>query len=819
MRVPFKIFASLLIALLSVQLSAQEMVLLNDTIEWTMSSTHGYYFFQPPSSSPSNWLTPYDYYNGEFYTRYEIISEATDEPCGLQVGIWQYRLQSSINEGEKNYSEIMAEIIRLEGPGSTETNHSSPHTWWRSYEGVDFARVNDFWRLGINIWSLDPRSVIANDNWGGDNDLWAQRSKWFPIRVYVIVVAVAESHSFSGWDHYTVAVPPKPDYTIDFENETTNEIVPPNDEYSTSYDMTNPVSGTDVRVPLTPGQDLYLRTKAVDEIPASEIQHLVVPVRPPKPEFTYDDVNQRTAQIITSEYEYSTDSEMSGAISGSGTYVNFPIGTSLYFRKKATSTAFRSQVQTLTGTSLLPPDYEIDFLNERISTPVSANDEYSYDNFATAGISGTGEYLQLHPGQDVFIRTKADGSNPASEIQILTVPPRSPAPVFEIDFLTETLSTAVATAIEFMKNSESVWISGTGDVQGITPGDEITFREKATSSSFCSDEFLLIVPERPEMPGYTIDYSTEKTATEVPETIVYSDNPDMTGFIAASGLHLQITPGKDIYFMLPATDTSFKSDIQHLDVPSRPAQPGINIDFVNETTSAVVSENIEYSSSPAYINAQSGNNLPLPLPAGSIFYFRVKHTGSSFRSLTQMLEVPVRPVLSGPVSGDTVTEDSFKVFAIFQRSVTGFDLASLEVTNGELSNLQDEYIFDFNVTASNSWVSVRIPANTVNEGNYESEVYSKYFDGVVQSTNEIQNPDYSIFPNPFDDMLTLRSTGKGAGSVRITLLDITGKVVFQSIQEWQNTIHLNLSSIKKGIYLISVETSAGISTDMIYKAE
>jgi len=85
-------------------LRAQEMEILNDTIEWTMESSHGYYFFQPPPESSSNWKTPYDYFNGEFYTRYEIISEATDEPCGLQVGIWQWRLESNIQDGEKTYS-------------------------------------------------------------------------------------------------------------------------------------------------------------------------------------------------------------------------------------------------------------------------------------------------------------------------------------------------------------------------------------------------------------------------------------------------------------------------------------------------------------------------------------------------------------------------------------------------------------------------------------------------------------------------------------------------------------------------------------------
>ena len=66
------------------------LLLLNETIDYpNATDDNGFYFFYYNSSMPTNWITPYDYYNGQVYTRYEIISQATSTAVGLQFGIWQ----------------------------------------------------------------------------------------------------------------------------------------------------------------------------------------------------------------------------------------------------------------------------------------------------------------------------------------------------------------------------------------------------------------------------------------------------------------------------------------------------------------------------------------------------------------------------------------------------------------------------------------------------------------------------------------------------------------------------------------------------------
>jgi hypothetical protein len=190
------------ITLFTKDVKCQEFVVINEIVEWDMTSIHGFNFFLSDYiiQLPQNWEYPNNYKSGQFYTRYEIVSQASNEPCGIQFGIWQRR--DNPPEGEKDYCEQMADIVPMDGPGSIIYNNSCPEDWWGSYGGVDFEKVNDFLKLGINIWSLDPRSVISSDSWGGDDEVWNDRDKWFPVKVWALVVAVAEGYTFSGWQNY-----------------------------------------------------------------------------------------------------------------------------------------------------------------------------------------------------------------------------------------------------------------------------------------------------------------------------------------------------------------------------------------------------------------------------------------------------------------------------------------------------------------------------------------------------------------------------------------------------------------------------------------
>ncbi|NJK86969.1 MAG: hypothetical protein HC906_14325 [Bacteroidales bacterium] len=78
------------------------------------------------------------------------------------------------------------------------------------------------------------------------------------------------------------------------------------------------------------------------------------------------------------------------------------------------------------------------------------------------------------------------------------------------------------------------------------------------------------MPSRPVKPDFTIDFVNEKTNEEVTAEYQYSITELFTSSNSGSGQPVKLTPGIDLFFIKKSTSGSFKSEIQHLDVPSRP---------------------------------------------------------------------------------------------------------------------------------------------------------------------------------------------------------------------------------------------------------
>lgn len=66
----------------------------------------------------------------------------------------------------------------------------------------------------------------------------------------------------------------------------------------------------------------------------------------------------------------------------------------------------------------------------------------------------------------------------------------------------------------------------------------------------------------------------------------------------------------------------------------------------------------------------------------------------------------------------------------------------------------------------------------------------------------------SVYPNPVNEMATV-SLKNGEEITAVTIYDVSGNKVFRYIGDKRNGVHLKLDTLKKGIYLLEVETSAG----------
>ena len=547
-----------------------ELLVFNDTIDFPNNTdTNGFYYFYYNADMPVDWKSPEDYYYGEIFTRYEIISEKTEEPVGLQVGFWQMLPPET---GELH--ETMSPMGIMNGTGSVVTTQSSPYLWWKLTGGFDYTRMDLTWHMGINPWKVDPvygdNKQIRQEN----ASVWAERfAKWFPMKVRVTVVAVGAYQTFSGWDNYISTNPgakkTKPNIGVDYINEQTNVVIPSTVEYSSNAGMSGAVNGIGQKLALTPGKDVYFRTKAGEGLNASDIQHLVVPARPAGPTFSIDWANEKTVQTVTTDIEYANSDQFASFSPGTGNRITVVPGQDLYFRKKASASAFRSEQYHLVSPARpAGPLVTIDYLNERTRETIVPGIEYSQSSDLENAIAGNNNTLNVTPGINLYFRAKASSSAYMSLVSMLNVPERPALPAITIDYFSETTS-FVAPNLEWSVSTSMYPVNqGLGSSLNVTPGIDLYFRIKASSGQFKSDIQHLPVPVRPPAPLFTIDYVHKATAETADANMVYATQADLSDPSSGSGGQIALIPGQDLYFKQLATNSSFKTDISHLTVPS-----------------------------------------------------------------------------------------------------------------------------------------------------------------------------------------------------------------------------------------------------------
>jgi hypothetical protein len=776
-----------------------EFVILNETIDYpNTTDDNGFYFFYHNSSMPVNWLSPYDYYNGQVYTRYEIISQATSTPVGLQFGIWQ-----KLPPVTGTLYETMGDIKAMSGPGSVVTNNSSPKNWWKldadgngTADNIDWTQMDKVWHFGINPWKLTPTEAqIRQEN----ASIWAERyTYWYPMKVKVIVVAVASGYTFSGWSNYLTTKPATPTYGIDYTNELTDKVVPTTDEYSVNISMSGAVSGTGQKIALTPGQNLYFRTKGT--VP-SDIQTLTVSARPAIPSFAVDYAAENTSTVVSSEYEYSSNADMSSALTGTGVKVNVTPGSNLYFRKKETASAFKSGIQTLTVSNRpATPQFTIDYANERTVENVSSSFAYSANADMSSATTGTGDKPAITPGTSKYFRKLATAGEFASAIQTLTAPARPATPSFAIDFVNENTATAVTSDMEYADNASMTGaMGGTGAKVSLLPGSNRYFRKKATASSFRSPVQTLTVPSRPAVPSFTIDYNAETIAENVSDDFEYSTNASMSAATAGTGSKPALVPGTNLYIRGKATASQFASAVQTLVVNNRPPTPAYTINYIAETTNEPVSAGDEYAASAAMAGATSGTGNPITLVPGSTLYFRTKATGSTFSSDKQQLVIPARPIIDAAVS-DTLRNNFFLIAVDLPGDDAGFSEEDIESVNCSV-NLIGLLIYRVEPVEPGV-VTLKVNANATDAGNFATDLFTIYYKPSGTGIDDLDLSDNLIlYPNPVKDYVEISLYKEQNMPAEIIMIDMFGRVV-ASEKLQTGSFRIDCSDLPGGIYMV-----------------
>ncbi|AHM59037.1 regulatory P domain of subtilisin-like proprotein convertases [Flammeovirgaceae bacterium 311] len=467
--------------------------------------------------------------------------------------------------------------------------------------------------------------------------------------LYFAVTATASSFRSESFLLEIPARPATPSFTINYNTETTHQVVPATVNYSTSQSMDFPTAGEGRTLLLEPGYNLYFAVPASVSSFSSNVFSLNVPARPATPAFTIDYFAETTVQTATTTHEYSKNADLSGAVSGTGAKIALNPGSEfyyLYLRKKAGSSNFASAIQKLlVKDRAFTPSYEIDYKTESTTTFISTYDEYAYSADMSGAVTGTlTAKAPVIPGQTLYIRGKATTQRFASVPLQLIAPARPSAPAYGIDFVNETIDRVIPEHHEFgyssnLSDAERGW----DEKIALTPGTNLYIRAIATPTSFKSEVKTLTVPARPATPAYTIDYTNETTKQLVPNTDEYSVNADMSLAHSGTGGNLVLTPGQKLYFRKKASASNFISAVQTLTIPARPAAPVYTINFAQEKTIEVVPATTEYANNANMFNPGSGVGTHLVLTPGQTLYFRQKASTNSFRSGTTSLAIPGRP--------------------------------------------------------------------------------------------------------------------------------------------------------------------------------
>lgn len=83
----------------------------------------------------------------------------------------------------------------------------------------------------------------------------------------------------------------------------------------------------------------------------------------------------------------------------------------------------------------------------------------------------------------------------------------------------------------------------------------------------------------------------------------------------------------------------------------------------------------------------------------------------------------------------------------------------------------------------------------------------------VTSVKSVAEQAFKVFPNPVSNMLTIQS----ANMKRIVVLDLTGRALKDIKPQALNSAQVEMSDLKSGMYLLSVETSNGNFTSKFMK--
>ena len=91
------------------------------------------------------------------------------------------------------------------------------------------------------------------------------------------------------------------------------------------------------------------------------------------------------------------------------------------------------------------------------------------------------------------------------------------------------------------------------------------------------------------------------------------------------------------------------------------------------------------------------------------------------------------------------------------------------------------------------------------------------FDASVLNNNKIDSKQFNVYPNPSNGLFNLEINDIYSDDFSIKVVNVLGELVYKSNQEINilNTNKIDLSHLKKGVYMIELNSSTYIQSQQI----
>jgi len=78
---------------------------------------------------------------------------------------------------------------------------------------------------------------------------------------------------------------------------------------------------------------------------------------------------------------------------------------------------------------------------------------------------------------------------------------------------------------------------------------------------------------------------------------------------------------------------------------------------------------------------------------------------------------------------------------------------------------------------------------------------------IATAVSEISNLSLKMYPNPSTDRVFIEMDEISGSEIQVSIIDITGKLMYQEVRPINNKIEINIQNLNNGIYFIDLRTN------------